>query len=501
MTADALIWKSATELRDLIAHGDLSPVDLVQACLDRIDALDARLRAFIFVDREGALAAAQAAEDAVRSGGRLGPLHGIPVACKDDIWVRGMPATAGSLIFSNFVPSRDGTVARRLREAGAIIIGKTNLPEFTSWPRSKSYVGGETLNPWDLTRIPGASSGGSAAAVAAGMVPLAIGTDGGGSVRMPASYCGLVGLLTTIGRVPDHGGFLCSPMSSAGPMARTVADAALLQQVIAGFDPNVPDSIGDDSPYLLSTLENGVDELNIAWSPDFGRIMVEPGIVAAAETAMVALVASGAKVTRITELIPHPWGDGAFMGGAVEAARSSGHPDLLTFEDLPISGFDEADIAVTTVDGSGYFKAPSVQALFRQWGALMTPPQHLMALHMNPAAPQATAAELRDVMDRIFSSSDVLCSPTTTIVAPLVPPGWASPYPDPYHGTYFTFIANATGRPAISVPCGLAAGMPAGLQIIGKPGDEATIFRVARAIEKTLPPLPRLSGIGGLGNR
>ena len=257
--ADSVLWSTASELRDRIGRGEQSVVALVEACLAQINALDGRLHAFLHVDGEGALAVARQADEAVRQGMRLGPLHGIPIAIKDDVWVAGMPATAGSMIFSNFVPSADGTVVRRLRAAGAIIIGKTNLPEFASWPRTKSYVGGETANPWDLSRIPGASSGGSAAAVAAGMVPLAIGTDGGGSVRIPASLCGIVGLLPTIGRVPDHGGFLCSPLSSCGPMARSVEDIALLQQVISGPEDAVANSHIGTPPELLSALDAGVE--------------------------------------------------------------------------------------------------------------------------------------------------------------------------------------------------------------------------------------------------
>src|SRR5882724_8109629 len=160
-------WASATKLRESIGRGEFSPVDLVQACLAQIDRLDPMLHAFVTVDRAGALAAARQAEADIRNGAPLGPLHGIPVAIKDDMWVKGLPATLGSLIFANFVPSHDGTVVRRLREAGAIIIGKTNLPEFVSWPRSRSFVAGEALNPWDTSRIPGASSGGSAVALAA----------------------------------------------------------------------------------------------------------------------------------------------------------------------------------------------------------------------------------------------------------------------------------------------------------------------------------------------
>ena len=189
---DELTWTSARELRRLIADRQISPVDVVAACLARIEALDPTLHAFITVAGERALDDAKHAEAAVQRGDALGPLHGIPVALKDEAWTADIPSTGGSLLFKRFVPSHDGTVTERLRRAGAIVIGKTNMPEFAAWPRSKTRLAGESVNPWDITRISGASSGGSAAAVAAGMVPLAIGSDGGGSTRIPSAFCGVV---------------------------------------------------------------------------------------------------------------------------------------------------------------------------------------------------------------------------------------------------------------------------------------------------------------------
>jgi Asp-tRNA(Asn)/Glu-tRNA(Gln) amidotransferase A subunit family amidase len=493
--SDELIWSSAIDLRSRMARGELSPVALVEACLARIDRLDAALRAFVFVDREGALAAARRAEAAVKQGARLGPLHGLPVAVKDDLWVQGMAATTGSLIFSRFVPSRDGTVVRRLRAAGAIVLGKTNMPEFAAWPRTKSWVGGETVNPWDTSRIPGASSGGSGAAVAAGLVPLAIGTDGGGSVRIPAALCGIVGLLPTIGRVPDHGGFLCSPMSSAGPMARSVADVALLQEVIAGPDPAVDASLTDEPMPLLPALGRGVRDLRIAWSPDFGRISVECGVVEAAMGAVRALAGAGARVTEVAACIPHPWGAGEFMAGAFAAAARWDEPDPADFAESPDTRFAEPVLAASTAASVGYFGAPEIQTLMQRYAHLLTPPQRLVGQHIRPDAVVPSPKALRAAMDDIFAAHDVLCSPTMAWVAPAAPPGWGSPYPDAYSGTNFTFIANATACPAVSVPCGLADGLPVGFQIIGRPGDEQTVLQVAAAVEAALPPLPHPGGV------
>lgn len=487
---DDLNWTSATKLREMVGSGAVSVVAIVRACLAQIDRLDAELHAFITVDREGALSAAERADAAVRSGGKLGPLHGIPVALKDDLWAAGMPATMGSLLFAKFVPSRDGTVARRLREAGAIILGKTNLPEFVSWPRTRSFVGGESRNPWDRSRIPGASSGGSAVAVAAGMVPLAIGTDGGGSVRLPAAFCGITGLLPTIGRVPDHGGFPCSPISTAGPMARDIHDLALLQSVIAGPEAATPWALPDPAPDVLSGLDQGVAGLRVAWSADFGHIPVEPAIVDAAQAALRALGAAGARVSPIANLLPHPWGDGHVMAGVVAAASTVGE---VAFPDgaVPETNFAEEGLIACTERAEGYFAAPGVGGLLRDHAELLTPPSQAMMRLGQGKGEVPSFESLATAMDAIFENCDVLCTPTTPWVAPRIPAGWAAPGPDTYFNTNFTFIANATQRPAASVPCGLVDGLPVGFHIIGRPGEEATVLRVARTVEVSLPPLAR----------
>lgn len=489
-----LNWRTATELRALIGRSELSPVDLVHACLAQIDRLDPDLHAFVIVDREGALEAARQAEAAVRRGEPLGPLHGIPVAIKDDVWAKGLPATLGSLLFARFVPSQDGTVVRRLREAGAIIIGKTNLPEFVSWPRSRNFAAGEARNPWDRSRIPGASSGGSAVALAAGMVPLAIGTDGGGSVRIPSAFCGLVGMLPTIGRVPDHGGFLCSPMSSAGPMARNVEDMTLLLQVISGPETATPWALPDPAPDFRASLGQGVEGLRIAWSPDFGHIAVDPEIVAASQPVLDALARSGAVVERIADVIPHPWGDGRLMADTYRAAAEAGEVPFPDGE-IPETNFIEDTVRACTERGEGFFSAPQVAELVGRHIDLLTPPSRIFMSNGQPDVPLPSEAELGAAIDRVFGDHDLLCSPTMPWIACEIPEGWASPCPDDYSNTNFTFIANATRRPAISVPCGLVRGLPIGFQIIGRHGDESTLLRAASAIEQALPSLPRPPGL------
>lgn len=485
---DHLRWASAAETRERIVSGQLSAKDVTAACLERIAQADDTLKAFIHVDRDGALRAARAADEALAQGQAPGPLHGVPVAIKDDLWVRDLPATGGSLLFANFRPSVDGTVAERLRAAGAIIVGKTNMPEFAAWPRSKSWLAGEAVNPWDTRRIAGASSGGSAAAVAAGLVPVAIGTDGGGSTRIPAALTGLVGLFPSLGRVPAYGSFFYSPLCSAGPMARNVTDAALVQQVIAGPDPRVAHNPGD-APDVLATLEQGIDGLSVAWSADFGWIPADIAVIRTAQACLDQLTRQGAIVHTITDRIDHPWGNGRLMEPLHQAVAATGNP-VAPQDQRPGLGGAESWLLESARQGQSCFMLPEFRALVSEYHHLLTPPQQcLTQVSMNGEeipAPEVLTA----LMDKLLSRHDVLCSPTMATVAPTAPTGWGSAYADHFMGTHFTFIANATGCPGISIPCGLIDGLPVGFQIIGRRGDEATVLRVARALEKALPVLP-----------
>ena len=297
--SNELVWKSAADLVGMIRTREVSPVEVVQAYLDRIERAEPVLHSFITVAADKALEAAKDAERAVARGDELGPLHGIPVALKDEAWTKGLVSTGGSLAFGRFVPDRDGTVAERVRAAGGIIIGKNNLPEFASWPRSKTRLVGEATNPWDPSRISGASSGGSAACVAAGLAPLAVGSDGGGSIRIPSALCGVFGLYPTPGRVPCYGSFSYSTAGSMGPIARSVLDGALLQSVLAGPDPRDAWAITNPAPDVLSGLSGEVSGLRVGWSPDFGHIPVQEGVVSVVKEAMSTLSELGALVEAV----------------------------------------------------------------------------------------------------------------------------------------------------------------------------------------------------------
>ncbi|HEY7254638.1 MAG TPA: amidase, partial [Methylomirabilota bacterium] len=294
-----MIRTDALTLARRIRTKEISPVAVVEAVLQRIEALQPTVNAFVTVTADEARAAARRAEAAVMAGDRLGPLHGVPFSVKDLLFTKGARTTMGSLIFADQVPTEDAVPVRRLREAGAILIGKTTTPEFGHKPFTDSPLFGATRNPWDLSRTAGGSSGGAAAAVATGQGPLALGTDGGGSVRLPASCCGIVGLKPTLGRVPHvHQADLFSSTSYIGPMARTVAETAACFDAIVGFDPRDPYSRPEPSD---DPRELAVRGLRIGWLPRVGNRLVDPEVLGECEGVVGYLEGQGAHVETLEE--------------------------------------------------------------------------------------------------------------------------------------------------------------------------------------------------------
>ena len=296
---DAVIRTDALTLAQRIRTKQVSPVAVVDAVLQRIEALQPKVNAFITVTADEAREAARRAEAAVMAGEPLGPLHGVPFSVKDLLFTRGVRTTMGSLIFADQVPGEDAVPVRRLREAGAILVGKTTTPEFGHKPLTDSPLFGATRNPWDLSRSAGGSSGGAAAAVATGQAPLALGTDGGGSIRLPASCCGIVGLKPTLGRVPHvQQADLFSTTSYIGPMARTVAEASACFDAIVGFDPGDPYSRPEP---LDDPRDVDVRGRRIGWLPRVGNRLVDPDVLASCEAAVRHLEGRGAVVETVEE--------------------------------------------------------------------------------------------------------------------------------------------------------------------------------------------------------
>jgi len=478
--ADALslAWTPAWKLASHIARRELSAEEVVHAALDRIERAEPLLHAFLTVCAENALLAARARDAAVLRGESLGPLHGVPVAVKDEAWTAGVRTTAGSRLFEDFVPDRDATVVERLKAAGAIVIGKTNTPEFMGLPRTANRLGPETCNPWDLSRISGASSGGSGAAVAAGLAPLAVGSDGGGSIRIPAALCGVQGLFPTPGRVPDTGSFSYSKFGSLGPMARTTRDLALMYMVMAGPD-GVDRRLDEPAPDVWAGLEAGVQGMRFAWTPDFGHIAVEPEVARLGEAAARRLQDAGAIVEAPALVLLDAW----------EWFRH------LTFGD-PYHGADGY---------MPYLRAPSFLELARRPDNLARLTERGAAAVSAPAVTRgeyerarAHLAALEAQLAELFGRYDAILSPTMPVIAPVARDGVADLYPVARSGTFFTSLANLARLPGLSTPCGFHEGLPVGLQVLCPTGREDRVLRIGRALELLLadqlaekrPPLP-----------
>jgi len=453
MDASLLTTLTAVEAARLVRERHLSPVELVEAALARIDAHDSSVRAFLHVDGERALAAAHELELRVVAGGDLGALCGVPVAIKDIVDVAGMPTTAGSRVLAGHMASKDAAIVARLREAGAVVLGKTNTHEF-----AYGVISAPTRNPRDLARIPGGSSGGSAAALAAGMALGALGTDTAGSIRLPSALCGMVGLKPTYDLVSRDGVIPLSwSLDHAGPMARSVADAALMLAVLAPGLRTGDEGAGQDerAHAALRFIEGSVRGLRVGVPRPYFYEGLEPEVGAAVEEALRALGGLGMEVREVE--LPDA-GLTFAVGHAVQRPEASAYhhatlrasPELYeeeTRRDLELGALYLA---------TDYIHGQRVRALLRErWLEVM-----------------------RDV--------DLLATPTVPVTAPLTP-GEGGGGGSVVKGTLLrnTYPFNLVGFPALSLPCGLTpAGLPVGLQLAGRPFEDLTVLRAGHAYER-----------------
>jgi amidase len=464
---DGVTRLSAATLRAMIAARALSPVELLDASLAEIARLNPRLNAIVTLDEASARAAALAAEDAVMRGAPLGVLHGLPVLVKDITPTAGLRTTYGSPLYKDNVPTEDAEVVARLRRAGAIILGKTNTPEFAAGAHTVNALFGVTRNPWNPALSPAGSSGGSAVAVATGMAPLAQGTDFGGSLRVPAAFCGIVGLRTTVGLVPNRPEALPWHWGQVnGPLARTAEDAALMLDAIAGFDPLWPISVPTlwQSAQALVAATRDAKGLRITYAPDIARLGVEPDIAAACRAAALSLEEAGATV------------------------------DMIDFD--ASAGFDAYKVLrAEWMVGQQWKHRDRLDALGPILGGNVRKGLDL-TVRETAAAAQAQAALLA-TFRTLFGRYDFLLTPTV----PVGPFPVTQPYVDTIAGRklddYIDWIASAflvtfVGFPAASVPAGLsAAGLPIGLQIVGPRLSEPRILGLAKLVQasRPLPPL------------
>jgi len=461
MADDELCWLSATELATRIRRRRVSPVEVVDAVLDRIARVNPRLNAYVTLTADEARAAAKAAEQALgRRSARLGPLHGVPFSVKDLVITRGVRTTFGTLLYRDHVPTEDAPVVERLKAAGGILLGKTNTPTFGWIGATHNLLFGPTRNPWDLERTPGGSSGGAAAACAAGLGPLHVGTDGGGSIRIPAAFTGIVGVKASFGRVPVYPFSGAWSLSHAGPMTRTVADAALMLRVVAGPDERDLYSLPADDVDYVRALRGSIRGLRVAWSDTLGFVEhVDPEVRAIAHEAARAFGELGCRLEEVDPGWPSPrqaW-EQIFCGGI--ATRLAPYLDRRQELEPGLVAMIERALAQPP---TRYVEA---------WFERLTWWQHVRAF---------------------FERYDLLLTPTVACPPFAVgldnAPEVAGHPVDAYLWTPFTWPFNLTGQPAASVPAGFTReGLPVGLQIVGRRYDDVTVLRAAAAFERARP--------------
>lgn len=470
-----LAYTSAAELARLIRTKEVSPVEIVEQSLLRIEALNPLVNAFCTVVAEQARAAAKEAEEKVMRGEDLGPLHGVPVAIKDLTLTAGIRTTFGCLVFKDYIPDKDAICVERIKEAGAIIMGKTNTPEFGHKGTTDNLLFGTTKNPWNLERTSGGSSGGSAAAVAAGMVPIAEGSDGGGSIRIPSSFCGCFGFKPTYGRIPydafSRNMFWSqAPFLHFGPIARTVEDAALMFSVMSGYHPLDPYALPDTGEDFLYEIRKDPRDLRVAYSPDLGFYQVDKQVSSVIETAVKNLQTLGVKVELIdVDLGPKNDFEEAFINmwyAQIASAYGWLLPEKKDMLPEAVIFMLESGLAMKAMD---YKKSELVRT--KIWYRLQ----------------------------KVFENYDLLVCPTLAVPAfshqIRGPKEINGVRVSPHTDWMLTNAFNMTGHPAASLPVGFSDdGLPIGMQVIGRRLEDSTVLRLCYAYEQAFsmdrrPPL------------
>jgi Asp-tRNA(Asn)/Glu-tRNA(Gln) amidotransferase A subunit family amidase len=456
-----LAFAPSYKLVEMMKSKKLSPVELMECILRRIKELNPKLNAYLTVAEEEAMLGAKQAEAAISQGQNLGPIHGLPVAIKDLYLTKGIRTTSGSLVYKDFVPSKDGLLAERLKAAGAIIIGKTNTPEFGCANSTENRLGDACRNPWNLERTSGGSSGGTASAVAAGIIPLSPGSDGGGSVRIPACLCGLYGLKPTNGRIPydpdaETGAVL--DCACHGPITRTVRDAAFLMNVLSSPDRRDYSCLRSAPPDFVAGLNTKLKKLRIAWSSDLDYAEVDPEVKLATE-----------KAAHVFEELGH----------SVEAATPALSAPYDTWDIIIASQYDFL-IGSLFEKHAGEFM-PYIKLCLELGRTIRS---------REVAAAWIEVGRWRGAMVDFLGKYDLLLTPTTAF--PAFPIGAKSKLLGRglinWGFTPFTPIFNLTYNPAATVPCGYSSdGLPIGLQIVGRIGEDAKVLKASADFEKARP--------------
>ena len=455
-----LVWMTAVELAALIKSGEISATEALTAHLDQIEALNPQLNAIVTYLPEMALELAREADEKQARGEDLGVLHGLPIAHKDAFETKGIRTTRGSPVFSDYVPEADDLIIARLKAAGCVTLGKTNVPEFGAGSHTFNRVFGATRNPYEPSRTCGGSSGGAAVALAAGMIPIADGSDMGGSLRNPASFCNVVGLRPSPGRVPGYPkANAWETLGVAGPMGRTAQDVALMLQAIAGYDPRAPISLGEAPTVFANSLERDFAAVKIAWSPDLGLLPVEPSVIETIEKQLPVF---------------------SDLGCQLEGAAPDFRDAYDIFQTLRAWSFELSFAEHFAEFGEERFK----DAI--RWNVAQG--KRLTGAQVSRA--EAKRTELFQRVREFLNVYEFLLLPTTQVA----PFPLELEYPTQINGvameTYIDWMMSCafitlTGLPAVSVPCGFTAdGLPIGLQIVGRPRSDFAVLQLAYAFQE-----------------
>jgi aspartyl-tRNA(Asn)/glutamyl-tRNA(Gln) amidotransferase subunit A len=478
------LWQlDATEIARTVGSGEASATEVVEAHVARIEALEPEIHAFITLTPDLARAQAKAVDEARARGETLGPLAGVPIALKDVLCTDGVRTTAGSKILENYVPPYDATIVKRLRDAGMPFLGKTNQDEFAMGSSTENSAYGVTHNPWDLARVPGGSSGGSAAAVAAGLAPVSLGTDTGGSIRQPAALCGVVGMKPTYGRVSRYGLIaFASSLDQIGPFGRTVRDAAAVLQLISGHDPMDSTSAMEPVPDYLAALDRGVDGLRVGVVREGMGEGTQPGVKARVTEAAERFAAMGCSVDEVSLPSFDVALSAYYLIAPAECSSNLARYDGVRY------GY-RVDDARDVVDMNTRSRGRFGDEVKRR---IMLGTYALSAGYYD--AYYGKAQKVRTLVIRDFEEAykrfDFLICPTTPTTAFKI----GEKADDPlamYLSDLFTIPSNLAGAAAISLPCGLGEdGLPVGIQVLGPPLSEEILFGAAHSLEQSLPPLP-----------
>ena len=465
------------ELRHKLRRGDLTSTQLTQALFDRIEDTDGKIGSYLTVCRDRGMAEARAADERLANGDASSPLLGIPLALKDVLLTEGVPTTCASRILQGFTPPFDATAVRRLREAGAVLLGKTNMDEFAMGSSTENSGFSLTRNPWDPDRVPGGSSGGSAAAVAAGQCVAALGTDTGGSIRQPAAFCGVVGLKPTYGRVSRFGVVAyASSLDQVGPIARDVSDCALVLQAIAGHDPADSTSVDAPVPDYPSELSRGASGLRVGVPGEYFAAGIQPEVEQAVRQGVREIEKAGAAVVEVS--LPRT---GYAVAAYYVIATAEASSNLARYDGMRYGPRAQAeDLTSTYTKSRSQGFGPEVKRRILL-GAYVLSAGYYDAYYLKA---QKARTLVRQDFESALRQCDAIVAPTTPTTAFKIEEMTEDPL-RMYLSDVFTVPANLAGLPALSLPCGFdRAGLPIGMQIIGRPFDEATVLRLGHAFEQ-----------------